>query len=152
MTPQLDSIGFEHPRNRSRVARFSAGQPSNVQIDQADLLTSMIAILFGAVHCLGWTFHFPSDTEQLLWRIASMITTASPIVWAVVYALSLTDDLEKCPGKRIRSSTITHITAIIVPIYLVARTILLVVAVISLRSLPHAAYKTVYWTTFIPHV
>jgi hypothetical protein len=37
-------------------------------------------------------------------------------------------------------------------IYVLSRVALLVIALMSLRSLPPGAYETVHWTTFIPHV
>jgi len=149
---QLDSTGFEYSQNLRRVPRFSAGQPSPVQIDTADIVTSIITVLFGAIHCFAWSFHFPSHTEQLLWRIASVITAALPVIWGVVYTLSLMDDLENQEGKRIHLKTIYTLSSIVVPLYLIARLILLVLAFTTLRSLPVAAYETVYWTTFIPHI
>lgn len=69
-----------------------------------------------------------------------------------MYALSMQDDLDGGVAKRISVNTIKVVSGIVVPLYLVARAILLVVAFIGLRSLPSTAYETVYWTTFIPHV
>ena len=150
--PHGTSIGSEARGNCSRVPRFSAGDPSWVQVDKADIVTSIITILFGAVHCFAWSYDFPSGTERLLWRVASLITTALPIVWTAVYSLSLMDDLEGKGEKRIRYKTIKGISAIVVPVYLIGRAMLLVIAVTSLRSLPYDAYKTVRWITFIPHI
>lgn len=147
--PDLDPVGFEHYfTNRPRVPRFSAGDPSNVQISQADIVTSIITILFGAIHCFAWSFHFPSETEKLLWRIASLITTASPVAWAALFTYVLIN-----VSKQTHTFlTLSLLTVVTVPLYLVARTIILVLALLSLRSLPPAVYETVYWTTFIPHV
>ena len=36
--------------------------------------------------------------------------------------------------------------------YIVARVFTLALAFTSLRDLPHGAFDTVHWTTFIPHV
>lgn len=144
--PQLDSVGFEEARNCPRVPRFSAGKPSTVQIAQADIATSVITMLFGAVHCFAWSFHFPSETEQLLWRIASLTTTASPVVWAALFAKFLMSDVD------VVTDVLSILAFIAVPIYLVARAMMLVLAMLGLRSLSSAAYETVYWTTFIPHV
>lgn len=149
---QLDPTGFEHQQNYPRVPRFSSGAPSPVQIDQADIVTSIITIHFGAIHLFAWSFHFPSETERLLWRIASVVTTASPILWTVVYILSLMDDLHLKFRMSLPLKTINILSGIVVPLYLVGRVLLLVIAFISLRSLPPPAYETVYWTTFIPHV
>jgi hypothetical protein len=32
----------------------------------------LVATVFGGIHCIGWSFDFPSYTEQLLWRISSV--------------------------------------------------------------------------------
>lgn len=131
---------------------FTAGDPSLVQIDKADIVTSIVTILFGAIHCFAWMFHFPSETERLLWRIAALVSTVCPIVWAVVYTLSFIDDRKNLGEAHIKMTTINILSGIVVPLYLLARVIILAIAVTSLRSLPDAAYETVYWTTFIPHV
>ena len=41
---------------------------------------AVIATIFGAIHCVGWSFQFPSHPEQLLWRIASLSITCVPMV------------------------------------------------------------------------
>ena len=43
-------------------------------------------------------------------------------------------------------------TAVFAVLYVLSRVALLVIAFMSLRSLPPGAYETVHWTTFIPHV
>ena len=37
-------------------------------------------------------------------------------------------------------------------LYVIAQVVTLVLAFTSLRELPHGAFDTVHWTTFIPHV
>jgi hypothetical protein len=37
-------------------------------------------------------------------------------------------------------------------LYIIARVVLLVLAFLSLKSLPPKAYETVNWTTFMPHI
>ena len=37
-------------------------------------------------------------------------------------------------------------------LYIIAWVVTLVLAFMSLRDLPPGAYKTIHWTTFIPHV
>lgn len=49
------------------------GQAGNMF--RAGLITA--AIFFGGLHCLAWNSHFPTPTERLLWRIASVYITAS---------------------------------------------------------------------------
>lgn len=40
--------------------------------------------VFGALHCLAWTFHFPTPVDALLWKICCIMTTALPIVTALI--------------------------------------------------------------------
>lgn len=76
------------------------------------------------------------------------MTTVSPIIWTVLYTLYLT----MFGFWHVSTRSLNGLSASVVPLYFVARVILLVVAFSSLRSLPPAAYETVYWTTLIPHV
>lgn len=42
-----------------------------------DVLTGLTAE-FGSVHAIAWNFEFPTFTERLLWRVATLISTAIP--------------------------------------------------------------------------
>ena len=44
----------------------------------------IVAIIFGAFHCIAWNFQFPSHTEQLLWHIGALIITLIPSVPLIV--------------------------------------------------------------------
>lgn len=83
-----------------------------------------------------------------------MFTTASPILWTIAFTWAWRDERRDTNGKRTGASTARAFNFIgnVVPFYGAARVILLAIAFVSLRSLPSAAYETVYWTTFIPHV
>lgn len=37
----------------------------------SSLISSMTYIMFGAIHCIAWSFSFPTATEQELWQISS---------------------------------------------------------------------------------
>lgn len=116
----------------------------------ADIVASVITIMFGVVHCFAWSFHFPSETERLLWHIASLVITASPFIWLVCFTIIFFYQDDNLP-EWIEAS-LAPLISIAAALYLAARAILLVLAFIGLRSLPSAAYETVYWTTFIPHI
>jgi len=44
-------------------------------------LVVIITMAFGGIHCIGWTFTFPSSIEQTLWRVASLFITGVPVVF-----------------------------------------------------------------------
>ncbi|KAI9510747.1 hypothetical protein F5148DRAFT_1274645 [Russula earlei] len=89
-----------------------------------------ITLTFGRIHCIGWSFNFPSSAEQTLWHIASLTITAAPILFPVFPSLHPVSPF----------------------LYMLSRLVLLVLPLLSLRSLPPAAYHVVHWTSFIPHI
>ena len=42
----------------------------------------LVTMVFGGIHCIAWSFAFPSTTEQLLWRISSIAITGIPLAVA----------------------------------------------------------------------
>ncbi|KAI9449653.1 hypothetical protein F5148DRAFT_1370990 [Russula earlei] len=46
----------------------------------AVLIVIVVASIFGGIHCIGWSFTFPSITERTLWRVASVSITVIPIL------------------------------------------------------------------------
>jgi hypothetical protein len=112
----------------------------------------VIATIFGAIHCVAWSFQFPSHTEQLLWRIASLSITCLPmgLLFATV-GIALIEELDWSLGD-VPDGLLTAIFLGFSILYILSRVALLVIALMSLRSLPPGAYETVHWTIFIPHV
>jgi hypothetical protein len=105
-----------------------------------------IAAVFGAIHCIAWPFPFPSDEERILWRVCSVVITGAPIavVPLVLIVLKLDSD-----------SWVGDVTGVLLWVlffaYTTSRASLLVLAFLSLRALPPDAYRSVQWTSFIPH-
>jgi hypothetical protein len=50
---------------------FYSGDPKDAEVFIADSITLAAGVVFGAIHCVAWSFHLPSPTESLLWRTAS---------------------------------------------------------------------------------
>ena len=126
----------------------------------------------------AWNFYFPTPTERLLWRIASVYTLAFGIfggmyvgVWH--HHFSQASSREAGEGtitmRSRRSWAIRDVAArggggsgipkaFLVPItvlcacYCLARGYFLVEDLIGLRKLPKSAYSTVEWTKYIPHL
>ena len=44
----------------------------------------LVTMVFGGIHCIAWSFAFPSTTEQLLWRISSIAITGIPLAFVGV--------------------------------------------------------------------
>ncbi|KAK7024608.1 hypothetical protein VNI00_016169 [Paramarasmius palmivorus] len=108
-----------------------------------------IAALFGAIHCIPWVFQFPTHTEQLLWRISAVAVAVAPVAMGLLhwYWKELMDEI-----SDLLDNIVVILMLILSLAYAVFRIILLVIAFTSLRDLSSSAYKTVQWTTFIPHI
>jgi hypothetical protein len=109
------------------------------------LVEMIIAMAFGGIHCIAWSFAFPTHIEQILWRASSIAIISIPLLWAVAIILEYFD-LE---SVGISFAVIATLFSIIYPF---SRLVLLIISFTSLRSLPASAFYTVRWTTFIPHV
>lgn len=115
---------------------------------------SMAGMVFGAIHSLDWYFLFPSDAESSLWQSASLLLPAAfpmfmiaqIVHWlrrALVIEGTLVGLLGEIEERIILLSSILY--------YISARLLIIVLMILSLRSLPPGTYDTVVWIKFIPH-
>jgi hypothetical protein len=110
----------------------------------ANGITSAAGMVFGAIHCISWAFHFPSHAESLLWRISSAAIAVVPAPILVVSVVSY--------KFEILEFLLFVLLAFSGLLYVAARAITVVLAFMTLASLPPGAFQTVHWTTLIPHV
>ena len=50
---------------------------------------AIISLLFGLIHCLGWSLVFPSAAERLIWRVSAVIIAALPVLILFSYSVVL---------------------------------------------------------------
>ncbi|KAF7329628.1 hypothetical protein MKEN_00225800 [Mycena kentingensis (nom. inval.)] len=112
------------------------------------LVACVIGTLFGAIHCVVWTASFPTPQELWLWRVSAVFVSGTPLLLlAVMLQLRLAPML----GILI-SLTMQVFCALLLPLYIVSRTVLIGVPFITLRALPESAFVSVDWTVYIPHL
>ncbi|KAF7972357.1 hypothetical protein HWV62_18140 [Athelia sp. TMB] len=134
-------------RYLQRVPTFWAGKAGEEDVWNADIIALLAAMAFGAVHCIAWSYAFPSHTELLMWRVSSIAIAAVPAALLIGLALSRgIDDM----GVLV----LIGFSFVGAPVYICARTILLVLSFTTLKFkyLPYAVYQNVQWTEFIPHI
>ena len=132
-----------------RVPRFWANNSDN-DAAKADLIVLGVGVCFGAIHCIAWSFSFPTRTELLIWRVSCVVITAVPIYVTLGFFSGnwlVGMDLEEFGGLILVFFPLTGGI-----LYIIARAVTLVLAFTSLRDLPPGVYETVHWTTFIPYV
>lgn len=119
--------------------------------------------LFGGLHCLAWGFAFPSGAERVVWRAAalaivglSLAVLAGAWAYEVAYAQYWNPGagvgMEKTKRCFIGMLLLKKLAGVPCVLYPLARAVLLIVALTSLRDLPESALRTVEWTRVIPHV
>jgi hypothetical protein len=117
---------------------------------QAALGPSIVGIAFGAMHCIAWSYEFPSHTELVLWHVSCVAMMAVPLLSTVACAVVATED----PPAPIMAAYMASL--ILLPLsawlYIASRIATIVIAFTTLRSLPSEAFAVVDWTTFIPHI
>ncbi|KAG1781120.1 hypothetical protein EV702DRAFT_644763 [Suillus placidus] len=110
------------------------------------LLTGCFSgMVFGGIHCLGWNYFFHRHTEDILWRTTSLGVICAP----VVISLDTLSYMRYWKNLKIFGLPLGLIASLI---YITARVTLIVLMILSLRSLPTGVYDTVAWTRFIPHL
>lgn len=118
--------------------------------------SSIAGVLFGAIHCLAWNFHFASHIELIIWRFASFgVVGACVMSFTGAHTWTRIAGLQSHVGSvlggfiEVLSMLIFTLTPLV---YALARMTLLVLAVTSLRALPPSAYDVVQFTQLVPHI
>jgi hypothetical protein len=133
-----------------RIATFYPPSSTKWKSPNTDVFMAIslvsIAVVFGAIHCIAWPFPFPSDAERILWRVCSVIITGAPIAVVLLWVLGNRSD----SGSWVED--VANIIALGVSFaYMISRVSLLVLAFLSLKALPPDTYRSVQWTSLIPH-
>ena len=130
----------------------------------ADLVFAIIfSFSYFGIHLAGWSFVFPSRTEQLLWRISSLTLLGLLVIYlaAVVFGTVMGGWLARTFFDNYEETTILGVgsllprwTAIlfhgpVVAAYALARMYIIVEGFVSLRSLSYTAFASVDWSKLV---
>jgi len=130
---------------------YHSGLPEKDYLPTA--LTTIAGLIFGGTHIAGWYFVFPSPTEQILWRTASIGVTGVPFIICIgrliVRGYILRRGDANLNGIKRAFEILEYICIIL---YLVFRLFLFVEGGISLRALPPTADESIKWIENIPHI
>lgn len=131
---------------RKKVPKFYSGNPEIGSATFTDCLTLAAGVVFGAIHCIAWTFDVSSPTETFLWRISSAAITVLPVFLFLAYlGYSLL-------GVKLLEFPLFVFMVFSGFLYITARILTLVLAFMSLTSLPPGVLQAVQWTAWIPHI
>ncbi|KAF9480162.1 hypothetical protein BDN70DRAFT_640829 [Pholiota conissans] len=138
------------------VHSFYAMNTSDTESNWIVGIVSVIGIIFGGIHCMGWSFLFPTRVEAVVWQVASVIVTTVPVLMAVsVVSQSMCTPQTFClevffeDPKEVLATVAIYFGS---PLYIIARLVLLIEALVALRYLPGEALLEVRWAPFLPLV
>ena len=138
-----------------RVPTFysSPNEPSDLSV--IGVLGVCVSIFFGAIHCIGWSFHFVTLQEQWEWRMSAILVSGVPIFLTTLSGITIVLKVKpptSSSGLGLYHYFLLFISFAMVCIYIIARITLLVLPFIALRSLPPNAYIQFNWVDFLPHI
>jgi hypothetical protein len=143
---EADDVIFE-----KRINTFYPAKWVGSSKDSSMILVVIITVVFGAIHCIGWSFDFPSSIERTTWRIASLFIMGVPIMFfpAMLLGAELDHFLLE---DQFNDFCLYMVFILLFFLYILSRWALLVLPFVCLRSLPPAAFHVVHWVSFIPHI
>jgi hypothetical protein len=54
---------------------YSSSSSEDLNLLAYTFMTSVVGVVFGGIHCIGWFFNFPSSEEAMQWRVSSAVLT-----------------------------------------------------------------------------
>jgi len=117
------------------------------------VISALVALIFGSIHCIAWNSYFPSAKEHQYWSIASTLVTCAPVVViSIGIILLFVDENSESTLEFLAYFFLMIAGGFSVFFYTMARLCLLILPLISLRRLPPTAYYDINWTVFVPHI
>ena len=142
----------------SHVPSFYAPSTQNDRWSRM-VVFALFGVIFGGLHCIGWTFKFPTHPEESLWRSTSVAIAAIPLIVAPIDFVLATrlrihhDDINSCAKwEKVALLILDLVMTILLFVYVPARLSLIAQALALLRSQPESAFTAVDWTKYVPHL
>ena len=126
------------------------------------ILLVALPLVYGGIHLTTWDFHFASQTEHLLWKIACIdIMGTIPLGVTFFACTDRINDIVFTKGwprakEMAAMSALGYINWVLfTPIfvfYALSRIYIVVESFISLRHVPIGVYAAIPWVQDIPHI
>ena len=131
-----------------RVPTFYSPPDEDYLMALAGVLGMCVATVFGAIHCIAWSFHFATLPERWAWRISAILVSGLPIVMPPLAG----HIMKKNTGVKLYKYFAKFIVISMLCLYIIARIALLVLPFMALRALLPGAYVQLDWVSFLPHI
>ena len=112
------------------------------------LIGLIVGVVFGGIHCMAWSFGFPSVPEEYIWRASAIAITTIPFILSLAV---IAKPIEGFPHDFFDFLE-GLIVAFSIPAYCLSRAALLILPFLALRSLPPGSLLDFKWSSLIPHI
>ena len=147
-TPTTEQLPPE-PRFREQQNKLVPGNIPNWSPSEALFrlkVTAICQIAYAPIYFLGWNSNISSPTDQLLWRVSSIVVTCSGLVgWCVLFLCIKLNCLSESRPVSIMVGAIQFI-------HMIASFALIAESFGQLPFLDSTAYQLPPWTNYWPHI
>ena len=147
----IDEISDDKIFSGNAFERRCTNMPSlRVVFNNLPLLLgcSAVPMVYGGLHALAWFAHFHSPTEQLLWRISSVVVIGGIPTFVAIWKLADSFSAD----HAVVALTFFVLDFLIAIPYVLARLYLVVECFIQLSHLPAGVYEESHWSAYFPHI
>jgi len=131
-----------------------------IGIDDDTVITILVLTLtflaYGSLHLLAWQYKFQTNAEGLMWKIASVTTASSGMIFVLLQLMSSLRFIHLNPYKAWVSTfgyRVAVVLLIIVVIFeFLARSFLVIESLRALPNSPSSVYEIPRWTAYLPHI
>ena len=117
------------------------------------LIMFLTFLVYGAIHALAWQYHFPTNAEGTIWRLASIATAASGLIVTLAILRGRLWELGMTPTWHFRTRSLLHfIMYVLYLVAIAARSFLVFESFRALPNSPASIYEVPRWTAYIPHI
>ena len=143
--------GFRHHGDTAVPGTFD-NKSSRQGTSSVFITTAISPILYGLVHFLAWSDHFPTPLERLLWRVSSFVVTCSGLVGVSLLLFSRLFE-GYFESKFLLGNLRFYMSFVVMPtIHTIASGFLIIESFRQLFFLNSAAYQLPSWSNYWPHL
>jgi len=129
-------------------------------IDEDTVITILALTLtflaYGSLHLLAWQYNFQTNAEGLMWKIASVTTASSGMIFVLLQLILSLDEPHITSWKTQVSDFGRHVAWLLLLFVLIfeflARSFLVVESFRALPNSPSSVYEIPRWTAYLPHI
>ncbi|EMD31004.1 hypothetical protein CERSUDRAFT_100800 [Gelatoporia subvermispora B] len=135
-------LGF---MSRLRINSELQADPENAGFIM--VIYAVVCTCFGLWHCITWNNYFPSPIEHLLWHVGSLLSIFPTVTFLIAFTFHACCDITGL-GYGV-GMTLVYIWGVL---DLLSHSFLFTEMFLSLHRMPDGVFKTVEWSSYIPHV